>query len=448
MSLLDKKRDIFDKIGAFTSMQTSIAEEGKQFKSKIQNTFSSVNNKEDVIAFLLDALKIIAGTEGLKQQVGELFTTFLDGAESKMKDFLKKQLIQYDADIQLPSTPFSAGITVPAKSIDYAMQLQVSPNTETGSLLYGVQNTFNKSARAAIENAGTDVEYNNLNLNYDVNIDSFTFKPKSVSPTPTVGEWLGSYIDDAVIIDKKEFLSNVMDSIYGSITAKLNKSVEQTYEELQVQKLIEQLMEDNDSFVINQSDFDELLEKAKQLVDGVMYYDLGCGLMAAEFPFSGMTALIAEISGSTDSYVVANAVEKTIDQSTADNPQTTDENRQTIRDGFFQRLIKLFTVKLIQALTTTPQIRTLLAITSAIKNDGIAIIGKITEDLKKFKIFIKCLIQDLIRMISEFIFNLAIGYLIMLLQPIIKKIVEEKILQYVAIIQSLSIKNLLNTLRE
>ena len=30
----------------------------------------------------------------------------------------------------------------------------------------------------------------------------------------------------------------------------------------------------------------------------------------------------------------------------------------------------------------------------------------------------------------------------------IKKIVEEKILQYVAIIQSLSIKNLLNTLRE
>src|SRR5690606_40843303 len=111
-------------------------------------------------------------------------------------------------------------------------------------------------------------------------------------------------------------------------------------------------------------------------------------------------------------------------------------------------LIKLFTVKLIQALTTTPQIRTLLAITSAIKNDGIAIIGKITEDLKKFKIFIKCLIQDLIRMISEFIFNLAIGYLIMLLQPIIKKIVEEKILQYVAIIQSLSIKNLLNTLRE
>jgi hypothetical protein len=51
-------------------------------------------------------------------------------------------------------------------------------------------------------------------------------------------------------------------------------------------------------------------------------------------------------------------------------------------------------------------------------------------------------------MISEFIFNLAIGYLIILLQPIIKKIVEEKILQYVAIIQSLSIKNLLNTLRE
>lgn len=444
MSLLDKKQEIFDKIGAFTSMQTSIAEQGKQLKSRVQNTFSSINNKEDVIAFLLDALKTIAGTEALKQQVGELLTTFLDDVEDDAKEFLKKQLIQHDSGKPINTTEFSSGITVQAKSIDYAMELQVPPNSETGNLLYGIQNTFNKSARTAIEIPGTDVAYNNLFINYDINLDSFTFKPKiAVSPVPTVGEWLGSYIDDAVIIDKKEFVSKVMDSIYGSISKMLNKSVEQTYEELQVEKLIEQLMEGNDSFVISQSDFDELLEKAEQLVNGVVYYDLGCGLMAAEFPFSGMTDLISTISGSTDSYVVANAIEDTIDESTKDNPEATAENRQTIRDGFFHRIIKLFTVKLIQAFTTAPQIRMLLAITSAIKNDGVAIIGKITEDMKKFRIFIKCLIQDLIRMISEFIFNLAIGYLIVLLKPIIKKIYEEKIKQYVEIVQSLTLKNLI-----
>jgi hypothetical protein len=66
MSLLDKKQDIFDKIGAFTSMQKSIAEQGKQLKSRVQNTFSSINNKDDVIAFLLDALKTIAGSEAIK----------------------------------------------------------------------------------------------------------------------------------------------------------------------------------------------------------------------------------------------------------------------------------------------------------------------------------------------------------------------------------------------
>jgi hypothetical protein len=441
MSLLDKKQDIFDKIGAFTSMQKSIAEQGKQLKSRVQNTFSSINNKDDVIAFLLDALKTIAGSEAIKQQVGELLTTFLDGAEDDAKEFLKKQLIQYDSGKSIDTTQFSSGITVQAKSIDYAMQLPIPPDSETGNLLYGVQNSYNRSAHDAIANPGTDVAYNNLYINYDINLDSFTFKPKiAVSPVPTVGEWLGSYIDDAVIIDKKEFVSKVMDSIYGTISKKLNKSVEQTYEELQVQKLIEQLMEGNDSFVINQSDFDELLEKAKQLVDGVVYYDLGCGLMAAEFPFSGMTDLISTISGSTDSYVVANAIEGTINESTKDNQEATAENRQTIRDGFFSRLIKLFTVKLIEAITTAPQIRTLLAITSAIKNDGVAVIGKITEDMKNYKIFIQCMIQDLIRMISEFIFTLAIGYLIVLLKPIIKKIYEEKIKQYVEIVQSLTIK--------
>lgn len=434
MGLIDDKKNVFTTIGAYISFMERI----KNQKSDVTNLFPSISNKKDVVPYLLDVLKVVVGSDALKQLTGNLFTKFTDIAEPQIKETLKKQMIQHNSGSQLPTFFKTTGINVPVKDIDIWGKLKTSPSSSTGSLLYGATNTFDAMAHQAIVNDGTPATYNNVEIRYDSTLDEFNFKLTPASSTQNIGEWLGSYIDNTVVIEKKEFLTNVMNSVYGSVTSNQNKTVEQVYNELQVSKLIEQLVDGDDSFEISQSDYDALLQQAQALIDGVVYYDMGCGMISAELPFDDMVGLIQNISGSTDSFDVGNRVENTIEQSTGNIEETQKENKETIKDGFFQRIIKMVQQILAQLMTSSPQVRMLQAIISAFESPtGIPKIGDPKTDMKKFKVFIKCLLNDLMIMINKYIFELIVSYLIAMLAPIVKRIIQEKINQYVGILKSL-----------
>ena len=169
---------------------------------------------------------------------------------------------------------------------------------------------------------------------------------------------------------------------------------------------------------------------------------MGCGVMGASLPMSGMTNLINSISGSTNPFYVGNQIYNTVAESTANTPETSEANKQTVKDGFFQRIINLITQTLAQAVCTAPQIRTLLSIVSAFQNNGVTKIGDAKDDLKNFKVYLKCLIQTAMRIINKFIFDTVKTNLNKLLQPVIKKIVREKINQYAGIMRSLISSNI------
>ncbi len=436
MGLIDDKKNVFTTIGAYTSFM----ERSKNQKNDGTNLFPSINNKKDVVPYLLDVLKVVVGSDALKQLTGDLFVKFTDIAEPQIKETLKKQLIQHNSGSQLPSyfKSTGSGIDVPVKDIDVFGKLKTNPTSSAGSLLYGSTDTFDSKAYEAITLDRTPVVYKNVSITYNSTTDKFNFKATNASSSQNIGQWLGNYIDDTVIIEKKEFLTNVMNAVYGSVTSNQNKTVEQVYNELQVSKLIDQLLQDDDSFEISQSDYDALLEQAQALIDGVVYYDMGCGIIGAELPLGDMIGLIQQISGSTDTFAVGNLVEGTIEQSTANIQETQQENKETIKDGFFQRIIKMVQQILAQLMTSSPQVRMLQAIISAFESPtGTPKIGDPKTDMKKFKIFIKCLLNDLMRMINQFIFELIVSFLIAMLVPIVKRIIQEKINQYVGILKSL-----------
>jgi hypothetical protein len=433
MGLVDNKKSIFTTIGAYTSLQQSGT------LPDPTNIFPSINNKKDIVPYLLDVLKVVVGSNALQDLTGQLFTKMVDAAEPQLKTIVKKQVVQYNSGQPLPAY-FTAGISVPAKSVDVFGTLKTNPNSASGSMLYSSNpDSFNKKAYTAILNAGTDTSFGNLLINYNATTDSFVFKPNGASPS--IGKWLGDFVDHTQIIDKKTFISNVMNAFYGSITKNQKKTVEQVYQELQVNKLIEQLVNDNDSFVISPEDYEALQQQAEQIVNGVVYYDMGCGIMAASLPLSGLSSLVTSISGSSDPFFVGNQVNATIDQSTTGTPVVAEANKQTVKDGFFQRLIKLISQMLANLVTLSPQIRALLAISSAFQNNGIPQIGNPLDDLKKSKIYLKCVIQDAMRMINKFIFQLVITFLMALLNPVIRKIIKEKVNQYVGILKSLTVGN-------
>ncbi len=433
MSIKDDKRGVFTTIGAYTSYMQAIK------LPEPQDTFSSINDtKNDIVAFLLDIIKSIVGTDGLKETTGKLFTDLLDSVEPQLKLGLTNQFTQYNAGDEIP-TGFTNGIRVKASQIDIHGTLKSSGSPTVDDLLRDNTTTsFNTRAYDAIVNAGTDVIYNNLIINYDEVTDEFIFKPNPAvaSQNATIGEWMGNYINDAVIINKKEFLTQVTNSVYGTITANQNKTVEQIYEELQVVKLLEKLIDGDDSLELTQEDFDELLQKAKALADGVIYYDMGCGLVGATLSLDAFTDFINQVSGMTDSHGVGDAIEATTSESMEDNPEVAETNKETIRDGFFQRLIKAFQLALAQLVTTSPQIRALMAIMGVTQNGNVDF-SKAVDDFKKWKVYIKCMVNEIVKIIVKFIFDLAIAYLIAWLTPIIKKFAKEKITQYLGVLRSL-----------
>lgn len=433
MSLADDKRSVFNTIGAYTSMM----EQGDAIRQT--DLFQSINNKKDIVPYLLDVLKVVAGTEALKEAIGGIFTKLIDEVEPKMKEELKKQFVQSNASDPLPSNFTTNGITVPVKTIDVNGILKEDPSSEVGNMIYGSTTNFNTRAYDAILNSGSPVGFSNMSIKYIQSSDSFQIKPSG--STTNVSQYFADYIDSTQLIDKKLIVSGVMGVIYGTLVKEQNKTVEQAHEELEVETLLEQVLNGDDSFVISPEKYDEILAKATESVEGVLNYDMGCGLMPAELGLDDFSATVTTITGSNDAFLVGNEFENTINQSTSGNTETqelTEENKETIRDGFFQKIIDFFTVKLLGSVTTAPQIRTMFGMMSSLQNEGEVLLDNATDDMENFKTCIKCMAKEIMILVGKFLFALAIGYLIILLKPVIKRVIKEKIVQHYEIILSLT----------
>jgi hypothetical protein len=431
MALIDEKKDVFTTIGAYTSLNEAATPPNST------NLFPSVNNKKDIIPLLLDLLTVVVGTDALQELTGKLFTNLITKIEPDLKKSVKSQNIQSNSGNQIPNSFATNGYDVKVKDIDIFGKLKSSPVSTTGSLLYSNNHASFDNVLYQTLLTGNATFGSTLAIKYNATTDAFNFKPTPAFATAKVGDFLNGFVDDMELINKKQFMSQAMNLFYGSITTNQNKTVEQIAQELQVAKLLQQLINDDDSFVLSPEDYEAILRKAQELANGVTYYDLGCGVMEVVFPLSGMTDLISNISGSTDPFFVGNQVNATIAQSTKNTPDTSAANKQTIKSGFFQKLIDLITQTLANAICTSPQIRALLAISSAFSNFNISQIGNPLTDLKKFKIFLKCNLNTAMALINKFIYDLVITFLIALITPIIKKIIKEKINQYSKQIKSL-----------
>ena len=434
MGLIDQKKSIFTTIGSYNSMM-----QGGTLP-QTTNLFSSINNKKDVVPLLLDIMKVVVGSDALQELTGQLFTKFIDGVQPVLKTAVKNQAVQSDSGAVIPDGFKNNGYNVKVKDIDVYGLLKTSPSSTAGSMLYSsVPTDFNTIAHQAIQTLAPTSFGGVLMMTYNPLNDTFNFKPDPAFGTnPKIGDYLNGFVDKMQLVDKKTFVTNVMNQIYGTVSKTQGKSVEEVAQELQVNQLLDQLINDNDTFVISPQDYEALLKQAQEVANGVVFYDMGCGVMGASLPLSGLSNLISSISGSTDPFFVGNQVNNTISASTKNTPAISAANAQTIKDGFFQKLIKLITSTLAQAVCTAPQIRTLLGIISGFQNQGNVQLGNPIDDLKKFKVYLKCIIKTAMSMINKFIFDLIIMLLNKLLLPVIKAIIAEKINQYVGALKSLT----------
>lgn len=431
MGFIDDKRSVFTQIGALTSVKDNTNAPNPN------DSISSVNNSKEIVPFLLDILVVLVGTEVLKLVIGQLMTGFIRSVEPSLKSELKNQTIDYNSDQPLPSSFVTNGVSAPASDIDTYEKLKTDPASQTGGLLYNNNSEdFDRKSYNAIQSPNTEVPFNNVTTKYNSSSNSFTYKPSN--PSQTIGSFTSDYIDGLTIIDEKEFSSNVVNSIFGTINTNQNKTLKQLIAEEKLNKSIQKLINEDDDISITNDELRAIELAAKNRKNGISTVDLGCGIIDNTVTLNSLQNLVTTTTGSTDPLTVGNAYLGLIEGGFApQNQAQAKEDNETIKDGFFKRLINAIVGVLVAAVLAPPQIRALFAITSSFKNNGNPDIGDPVDDLQKRRKLADCLSNKAKSTINEFLFNLIKTQMLALIIPVSKIILKEKINQYLGILRSL-----------
>jgi len=432
MGLIDDKKNIFNQIGALVSIKEDIG------VADDNNSLASINNTKEIPPFLLDMLTVLVGSESLKGVIGEVMTGYIRNVEPSLKTALKKQYVTYNSDQPLPSAFGAAGYKMEMSSLDSYGKLKTDPNTQLGSLLYNNNPVdFDNKMYEAIVNAGTDVDFNGvITMNYDDVLDNVTIKP--VNAGDSIGDFTTKYIDSLTLIDESQFVSDITNVIFGTVTTNQNKTETQVIAEEKLNQTIQKIINQAESLDISDDELRQIERTAKDKISGVTFADLGCGYLPNIVTLDSLQGLISGTTGSSDPLVVGNAYVTLLAGGFENtNPTKAKEDIETIKDGFFKRLINAIIEVLVGAITTTTQIRALLGLFTGFKNNNQPEIGDPIDDIKTNSNLISCLSKSAEETIYEFLFNLVKKELINLVIPVSKKILKEKINQYLGIIRSL-----------
>lgn len=435
MSLINDKKNVFTEIGALNSISNAIE------LPEPTNSLPSINNNRDIGAFLIDILVTLVGSEVLKKVNGELLGDFIIDTKPTLKDELKTQFLEFDAENSLSSDFINNGITVPVKKIDPYGKLQTDPLSNVGELIYsdnGSPDRFDRRAYEAITVPNTEITYNNISIRYNDASDTFTFKPTNVSQN--IRTFTNEFIDGMYLFDKKTFVIEILNIIFGTISNAQGKTEQQILEENKLNATIDKFIDGDEDLTISDDELAELQNDARQVAQGFREVCIGC----CDILEGSMT--IEEMSGLTESFINANDPDEAgnilgqgILDSFNDIGQFDDknQNQQTIKDGLLKRIIKAILRFLVAAITSTPEAKAILAIVSAFRNNGTPELDTPINDLLNFKDFIKCLVKKATELIMGAIFVLVKEELLKLIIPISKEILREKINQYIGILRSL-----------
>jgi len=435
MSVIDDKKNVFTEIGAYNSLK-----EQKNLPDST-NIFSSLNNKNDIVSYLIDLLKLLNGSESIKKTSGLMFTNVLQTIEPSLKTQLKKQVIQPSSNNQLSSNFVNNGYVVPLKNIDTYNKYKENPNSDIGNLIYNkTNNDFDYNVYQAISAPNTDITYNNLILRYNEGTDSLIVKPTPSTSSYNINDFLILLIDGLILFSIKELTTKILNEIFGTVSNNQNKTKSQIINEIKINTIIDKIIENDNDITINQNELNDIENKATEINSGVSYNDLGCGILETSLSLNDLINSANTINNSTDPNQISNTLDNTLSNTlnNNDNSDTANNNKQTIKDNFFTKIIKLITSTLTQSLTVTPQIRLLLYISSSLNNNEISNITNNPEnDIKNNQTFINCISNTINENINKFLFDLVKQSLIDLIIPALKKIALERINNYINIIKSL-----------
>jgi hypothetical protein len=424
MGIIDQKLAVFGQISALRTLNEDFP------KFNLTNSFPSVNNEKDGLAFIIDLLKALVGYEELRDILIDTLTFDMDDIESAIKLAVKKdlkKLVNCGVDPSIPdflkhqSVSLSGtGVDLNLNGIDFTGLMYIDPEGSLGNLFYddvtnGVNSTdFNTFLYNTVqsdgtqENWGTNTTSNNiLSLEFNsvgaVN-NTLNISASQFYSTPANGKTLtdlnNDYIDSIKLFDSAKLINNIIDTLFGSVTVNLNKTRKQLEQEAKVENIVNSIINTDEDDVIDDNFFtftNEEIRFQEEIADnrrkGIRKV-FTCREVISEVSVDSLTTLQEALSGTTTKVEEKQAYSDAINAMGDESGDNADEqDKYNIKLSFIEGLIKKIMLAIVNALLS-PKVILLFALNHKIINGLTSSFDGAIDFMKQNKALIRNVINS------------------------------------------------------
>ena len=275
MSIVNDKKKIFGELAALKTLNG-----GMPNLNNINNSLPSINNKANSIDFLIDIQKIVIGIDELRETLVDILTTKLPEIELGIKKILKlelKGLINCGVDPSIPAQLKTTGFDIELKKIDFLDIMHINPNSLEGGLIFndvsaGLNSSdFNTFLSNVIQDANNPNEWSknssvttnpileitfrpNGAINNQLNVKASSYYSNPLNKK-TLSDLNNDFIDSINLFSGDKFLTSLTDSVLGTLSSSIGKSLKQLEIESQVDTIISKFMSTQETDIIDDSFF-------------------------------------------------------------------------------------------------------------------------------------------------------------------------------------------------
>ena len=306
MSVLSKKKQVFGKIAADRTLTESMPQ------LKTSSSFPSINNNGNVITFLSDLIKALEGYEALVESVIETISNYSEIIEVEIKNALKlelKSIVSCGINPSLPDFIKSTGpgLKITVNKIDFTNLMRIDPTSEAGELIYTdtppnlIDSTdFNAFLYQVIQNNGSTENWGHQTGSND--ILTFKFKDVDVSgidPNNTLtikahqsynnkslSDLNNDFIDSVNLFDVAKLLTNLMNSVFGSISSIANKTITQLENEAKTNRIIDKIANSDGKDILSDKFFTFSNQEKKAFEDQAKLWQSGTLLVETSYKYA------------------------------------------------------------------------------------------------------------------------------------------------------------------
>ena len=203
--------------------------------------------------------------------------------------------------------------------------------------------------------------------------------------------------------------------------------------------MLNKIIDGENSADLTTNELIDIENKSKDIFNNNLVHFMGCGYVTTIIKDEDLINTVNLSCNSADANFIGNVIESNIynDVSNSDDAAV-KENLDSVKDGYFNKIIKELVLAIVKSATISPQVKMLINLSKTFQNQ--TVIDEGVDYVSNNIILIKCLINDLIKQLSEYIYRITVEHLISLLKPILLRMAKEKVKQYSEIIKSLVFK--------